>query len=45
MAKSRSAMTGDAPAGRVTWLMWIVSLISVPVRSMVTFSGMLPAVT
>ena len=30
MAKSRSAMTGEAPAGRVTLLMWIVSLISVP---------------
>ena len=45
IAKSRSEITGEAPAGRVTWLMWIVSLISVPVRSMVTLSGMLPAVT
>ena len=34
ITKSRSVIVGLVPAGSVTFEMWMVSLISVPVRSM-----------
>ena len=39
IAKSRSEMTGESAGRQGTWPMWIVSLISVPVRSIVDLLG------
>ena len=41
MVKSRSAMVGRAPDGKLTWLMCTESPMSRPVRSMRKLCGML----